>query len=263
MAASRPRGWTRGAFCSMSPPLVTRLGHAAWGQAMSIRRFGAFGAVVAFCLAGMAHADVTVSHSNDPTAVLDTRLTQLLGAEKKALSSVGTRRLQRLLKPVRKAPASSGKVAEIRYDAEWLDAQPAVDPNAEEQCLAEALYFEARGESIKGQFAVAEVIMNRVASAAYPDTVCGVINQGTGRRFQCQFTYTCDGRAEVINEKAAHERLKKIARLMLAGAPHNLTAGATHYHTKAVSPRWARRFPRTATIGVHYFYRQPTRLSQN
>jgi spore germination cell wall hydrolase CwlJ-like protein len=213
-------------------------------------------------LAGSAHGDMTMSQSNDPTSVLDTRLTQLLGAEKEALGALSTRRLQRLGNPVRRSPASSGKLPEVRYDAEWLDAQPAVEATAEEGCLAEALYFEARGESIKGQFAVAEVIMNRVASSAYPDTVCGVVNQGTGRKFQCQFTYTCDGLAEVINEKSAYERLKKIAHLMVNGGPRKLTAGATHYHTKAVYPRWARKFPRTATIGVHRFYRMPTQLSQ-
>ncbi|WP_212524436.1 cell wall hydrolase [Actibacterium sp. MT2.3-13A] len=230
---------------------------------MSIGRFWALGAVAALWLAGMAQADVTASQSNDPTAVLDTRLTQLLGAEKEALSSVSTRRLQRLTTPVPTPKAPAGKPGEIRYEAEWLDARPAVEGDAEVQCLAEALYFEARGESIKGQFAVAEVIMNRVASGAYPDTVCGVVNQGTGRKYQCQFTYTCDGRAEVISEKASYERVKKIAALMVAGAPRTLTSGATHYHTNAVHPRWARKFPRTATIGVHHFYRQPTQLSQN
>jgi len=206
---------------------------------------------------------MTASQSNDPTSVLDTRLTQLLGAEKEALGAVSSRRLQRLTQPLRRMTGSNARVAKIRYDADWLDAQPAVEATAEEACLAEALYFEARGESIKGQFAVAEVILNRVASSTYPDTVCGVVNQGTGRKFQCQFTYTCDGLAEVIREKAAHERLKKIAHLMVNGGPRNLTAGATHYHTKAVYPRWARKFPRTATIGVHHFYRMPTRLSQN
>ena len=206
---------------------------------------------------------MTASQSNDPTSVLDTRLTQLLGAEKEALGAVSSRRLQRLTQPLRRMTGSNARVAKIRYDADWLDAQPAVEASAEEACLAEALYFEARGESIKGQFAVAEVILNRVASSTYPDTVCGVVNQGTGRKFQCQFTYTCDGLAEVIREKSAYERLKKIAHLMVNGGPRNLTAGATHYHTKAVYPRWARKFPRTATIGVHHFYRQPTQLSQN
>ena len=131
------------------------------------------------------------------------------------------------------------------------------------RCLAEALYFEARGESVKGQFAVAEVIMNRVDSARFPNSVCGVIHQGTGRKYQCQFTYTCDGHAEVIAEHKAFERVGKVAKLVIGGAPRALTAGATYYHTKAVSPKWSRKFARTTTIGVHHFYRHPTELSQN
>jgi spore germination cell wall hydrolase CwlJ-like protein len=129
--------------------------------------------------------------------------------------------------------------------------------------LAEALYFEARGESTAGLFAVGEVILNRVDSAAYPNSICSVINQGTGRKFQCQFTYTCDGHAENINEPASFQRVGKVARLLIDGTPRDLTEGATHYHTRAVSPSWSRRFPRTATIGSHHFYRQPTRSASN
>ncbi|SLN23824.1 Spore cortex-lytic enzyme precursor [Roseovarius albus] len=152
---------------------------------------------------------------------------------------------------------------EMEYTRKWLASQPEVKGDAEWACLSEALYFEARGESVKGQFAVAEVILNRVDSANYPDTVCGVINQGTGKKYQCQFTYTCDGHKEVIHEPKAYSQVGKVAGFMLGGAERQLTDGATHYHTKAVNPRWARKFPRTATIGVHHFYRQPTRLSKN
>jgi spore germination cell wall hydrolase CwlJ-like protein len=109
---------------------------------------------------------------------------------------------------------------------------------------------------VRGMFAVGEVIMNRVDSARYPNTLCGVINQGTGRKFACQFTYTCDGNAEVIHEPAAWAKVGKVARLLVDGAPRQLTDGATHYHTRAVNPRWARVFPRTTTIGSHHFYRQ-------
>ena len=105
--------------------------------------------------------------------------------------------------------------------------------------LTEALYFEARGETVKGQFAVAEVILNRVSSPSFPDTICGVINQGTGRKFACQFTYTCDGRAEVIREPKAYEMVGKVAKMVMDGMPRTLTDGATFYHTKAVRPRWA------------------------
>ena len=131
------------------------------------------------------------------------------------------------------------------------------------RCLTEAIYFEARGESTRGQFAVAEVILNRVDSRVYPDTVCGVVTQGTGRKYACQFTYTCDGHSEKINEPKAYERVAKVARVMLDGGERALTSGATHYHTKAVNPRWARKFPRTASIGQHLFYRMPTRVSSN
>jgi len=160
-------------------------------------------------------------------------------------------------------PKAPKAPSQITYSRSWIDARPEVKRTDEQwQCLAEALYFEARGESVKGQFAVAEVILNRVDSASYPGTLCGVIKQGTGRKYQCQFTYTCDGIAEKIHERDAFERVGKVARLMIDGAPRVLTDGATHYHTKAVNPNWARKFPRTATIGVHHFYRQPTRLTQ-
>ena len=151
----------------------------------------------------------------------------------------------------------------IGYSREWLDAQPAVKGGEEWACLAEALYFEARGESVKGQFAVAEVILNRVDSPRFPDTVCAVINQGTGRKYQCQFTYTCDGFKEIINEPRAFKRVGKVAKMMVGGAPRQLTDGATYYHTRAVSPRWSRKFTRTTSIGEHHFYRPQTRVSLN
>ncbi len=152
---------------------------------------------------------------------------------------------------------------DVTYSRAWLAAQPAKTGGEQWRCLAEALYHEARGESVKGQFAVAEVILNRVDSARFPDTICGVIHQGTGRKYQCQFTYTCDGYSDRINEKRAFERVGKVAYLMVKGAPRTLTDGATHYHTKAVSPKWSRKFARTTTIGVHHFYRMPTRVSSN
>lgn len=163
------------------------------------------------------------------------------------------------------APAvAPGAISDVTYSRQWLAGLtlPADVKGESLQCLSEALYFEARGESVKGQFAVAEVILNRVASASYPDTVCGVIHQGTGRKYQCQFTYTCDGHPENIREAGAFEQVRKVAYVSLAGVAEPLTDGATHYHTKHVNPSWARKFPRTASIGVHRFYRQPTQVAQ-
>lgn len=209
----------------------------------------------------MAVMALPVMHS--PVSA-DASVKQMISREKRALGAIPQARLAALLSPS-KSRAVTGKSkgkSKIRYDAAWLNAQPAAKGDRQWRCLAEALYFEARGESIKGQFAVAEVIMNRVEHARYPNSVCGVINQGTGRKFACQFTYTCDGKAEKISEPRAFARVGKIARIMVQGGARPLTKGATHYHTKKVRPKWSRKFPRTATIGFHHFYRQPTRLSR-
>ena len=142
------------------------------------------------------------------------------------------------------------------WTRDWLALQeaPAVADERSLGCLAEAIYFEARGEPVRGQFAVAEVILNRVDSDAFPSSVCAVVNQGTGQRYRCQFTYTCDGRPETVRDAAAYAVGREIAAIMLAGAPGELTGGALYYHTRAVNPRWAALFDRTTTIGAHHFY---------
>lgn len=124
------------------------------------------------------------------------------------------------------------------------------------ECMAEALYHEARGEGRQGQMAVAEVILNRVDSGAFPRTVCGVINQPS------QFSYTIGG-AKPIRNKAAYLRAMDIAAEALSGAPRQLTGGATYFHTPAVSPPWANRFQRTVQIGRHIFYRGNQRVASN
>lgn len=149
------------------------------------------------------------------------------------------------------------------YSKAYLRTVPVVAGGPEWRCLSEALYFEARGETVMGQFAVAEVILNRVDDPKFPDSICGVVNQGSGRgKYRCQFTYTCDGKLEIIGNKVAWATVGKVARLSMQLAERPLTKGATYYHTDYVSPSWARKFERLATIGVHIFYKEPDRLSQ-
>ena len=205
-----------------------------------------------------AAAEVTIGSSNNPTVQLDERLSALVGAESRSLTSIRGKSLSRLIE----APKPDEGAAGGYYSRARVNALPEAKGGKEWACLTEALYFEARGESIRGIYGVAEVILNRVDDPRYPGSVCGVINQGTGERYRCQFTYTCDGRPEVMNERNAKLLVGKIAAEMLGGAPRPLTKGATHYHTKSVNPRWARVFPRTATIGYHHFYRQPDRLAK-
>jgi spore germination cell wall hydrolase CwlJ-like protein len=130
--------------------------------------------------------------------------------------------------------------------------------NRHEKCLANAIYFEARGETVRGQMAVAQVVINRVFSGHYPDNVCGVVYQSTRRyhHLRCQFSFTCNGVSHRITEPDAFERATQIAREALDG--HfwlNDIGKATHYHARWVHPRWVREMRRLDRIGVHTFYR--------
>ncbi len=210
-------------------------------------------AIVGFSLsvsaATLAEADVTASSSTNPFASLDAQIGSLLGQERTRLGALPRGHLPSLAAP-RGVPSVTPQ-----YTVAWLNSQPPASGDAEWQCLTEALYFEARGETLEGQAAVAEVILNRKASTRYPDTICGVVNQGTGRKYACQFTYTCDGKPEVVEEPGAWETNGKIARAVMNGAPRLLPQDVTHYHTTAVNPHWASQYQRIGQIGVHVFYR--------
>jgi spore germination cell wall hydrolase CwlJ-like protein len=125
-----------------------------------------------------------------------------------------------------------------------------------EKCLANAIYFEARGESVRGQIAVSQVVLNRVFSGKYPTTVCGVVYQNANHRLACQFTFACDGIPDVVKEPDAMERAKKIAADALDGKLWLPEVGkATHYHAYWVHPGWVREMKRLHKLGVHTFYR--------
>jgi spore germination cell wall hydrolase CwlJ-like protein len=127
---------------------------------------------------------------------------------------------------------------------------------AEENCLARAVYFEARSESALGQMAVAKVILNRVKSPNYPKTICGVVYQGTQRRNSCQFSFACDGQADDVRQPAAWAQAKSVAQRAIKGDT-NLGSGmntATSYHADYVTPRWAKTLRKVSKIGRHIFY---------
>ena len=124
------------------------------------------------------------------------------------------------------------------------------------QCLAEAVYFEARGETYRGQVAVAQVVLNRVKSKLYPSTICGVVYQNQSRRNACQFSFACDGIPERINEPKAWATAKEVSEKVLRGDVYlTEVANATHYHANYVRPVWARQMKKMTTIGLHIFYR--------
>jgi spore germination cell wall hydrolase CwlJ-like protein len=137
-------------------------------------------------------------------------------------------------------------------------AEPQIDLR-QHACLSQAIYYEARGETQRGQTAVAEVIMNRTRSPHYPNSICGVVYQGSHRSTGCQFTFTCDGSLNHRPRGRAWDRAQRVATAVMLGYARPLTQGATHYHTHAVNPVWNSGLVETTNIGDHVFYRIPNR----
>jgi spore germination cell wall hydrolase CwlJ-like protein len=133
-------------------------------------------------------------------------------------------------------------------------SDPALSRTRELDCLTQAVYFEARGETARGQAAVAQVVLNRVKHPAFPKTVCAVVFQGAARH-SCQFSFACDGSLHRARETAAWNRARKIAARALSGVVLADVGSATHFHTTGVSPAWGSRMLRVSQVGLHVFYR--------
>lgn len=205
---------------------------------------------------------------------------KVLDEERARLAKAGAPRLAELASRVTGVPpvalgtrnVEPGSARELAGAAEkrtldfaTLDALPPTTGGADWKCLTEAIYFESRGEPLAGQVAVAEVILNRVDSPAYPRSVCGVTKQGVGTAGRaCQFSYACDGHPEIMSSAVPRQRAEKLATLMIAGRARVVTSGATHFHATSVRPSWARKLTRTTKIGHHTFYRTgPVRVATN
>ena len=124
------------------------------------------------------------------------------------------------------------------------------------------IYFEGRGEDRLGQFAIAEVTLNRVASPDYPDDVCGVVKQayldanGNPKKHLCQFSWYCDGKSDIMRNASKREEIIKFTEYVLSNKfDLDITDGATHYHADYVYPAWAKTKTKTIEIGDHIFYR--------
>lgn len=141
------------------------------------------------------------------------------------------------------APAFTGAARSLD------DAQRAVE------CLTAAVYYEARSEPEDGQRAVAQVVLNRVRDRAFPNSVCGVVYQGSTRTTGCQFSFTCDGSMRHPLEPGAWDRARRIAAAAYEGAVYAPVGSSTYYHATSVLPWWASSLTRVGQLGSHIFYR--------
>ncbi len=141
-------------------------------------------------------------------------------------------------------------------------ANSGADRNRALECLTTAIYYEAASEPDSGQRAVAQVVLNRVAHPSYPNTVCGVVYQGSERTTGCQFSFTCDGSLARRPARLFWDRARSVAQAALAGYVYTPVGLATHYHTIAVHPAWNAGMLNVATIGAHRFFRFPGRAGE-
>jgi len=141
------------------------------------------------------------------------------------------------------------------FDGSVLDKKGKKVSDKELWCMATAIYFEARGETYRGQVAVGQVVMNRVAHPLYPDSICGVVFQNQSKRNACQFSFACDGIPEKVNDGKSWKQAQEIASGVVSGKEYLPEVGyATHYHATYVRPQWAPRMKKLTKIGLHVFY---------
>jgi len=150
-------------------------------------------------------------------------------------------------------------------------AQAIISQTSEPQlyCLAQNIYYEARGSSRADQMAVSDVVLNRVKDSRYPNTICEVVYQGKQKpswkdpsqmvmvRNMCQFSWYCDGKKDEPPEGDAWRNAQMVAyEMFYLYKDSNITDGATHYHAFYVKPEWAKQFTMRGRIGDHIFYKQ-------
>jgi spore germination cell wall hydrolase CwlJ-like protein len=160
-----------------------------------------------------------------------------------------------------KTPALNPKVVAHYAEASFIPTRKKVKlADNERLCLTQAIYHEARGESVDGQWAVANIIINRAMNKKYPSTICGVVFQNADKGFhRCQFTFACDGRSDMGTERQAWNRAQDIAdgafaEFQRGDTPGMLPKSALFYHTTSVAPSWSHTYRRVAAIGSHVFY---------
>jgi len=196
---------------------------------------------------GLDASALSIARRHDPYTVAG-------GAQRDRQAELMTARLEQL----RTRPGSG--LRQVNLTSAVSAARPfrlgnALDESRDLECLTQAVYYEARGEGRDGMKAVAQVVLNRARHPAFPNSVCGVVFQGAGRRTGCQFSFTCNGSMRRGVNPVAWDRARDVASKALSGAVFASVGNATHFHTTGVSPSWRNSLIRVSQVGSHLFYR--------
>lgn len=181
-----------------------------------------------------------------PAAVAESPIIYDTGVMALAPEEASAINAERPLDVERVVPASALRIA--------AESASGIGYAAALRCLTQAVYYEAASEPDDGQSAVAQVVLNRVRHPAFPNTVCGVVYQGSERVTGCQFSFTCDGSLARLPSTGGWARAERAARAALNGKVARAVGNATHYHANYVVPYWAPTLDKAATIGAHIFY---------
>lgn len=224
-------------------PIISGISHMAFG---------------ALCLAAVSTALISAVETRTPLLLAEQALTgpatapRSLPATPVSAKTSSKATSETVVPGVQFVSASELSAPLIRLQEKALEA--------ERRCLAAGIYFEARGESTMGQIAVAEVILNRVESGEYPDSICGVVYQGAKRHNDCQFSFACDGKVEVPHNRLAWRKSQRLARYIMSGQLRREIVGQSlFYHADYVRPAWSQHMVEVAKVGKHIFYRKRER----
>lgn len=202
---------------------------------------------------GLDASALSIARRHDPYTVAG-------GAQRDRQAELLTARLETLRSNsatpgLRQINLSTSGLSAVGGAAEPFRMASALDASRDLDCLTQAAYYEARGEGREGMQAVAQVVLNRVRHGAFPNSVCGVVYQGAGRRTGCQFSFTCNGAMRGGVNRGAWNRARDVASKALSGAVFAPVGNATHFHTTGVSPGWRHALVRVNQVGQHLFYR--------
>lgn len=197
---------------------------------------------------GLNASALSIARRHDPYTVAG-------GAQRDRQAELMTARLEQLRPDTARTDLRRANLTNVSAAARPFRIANALDASRDLECLTQAAYYEARGEGTDGMRAVAQVVLNRARHSAFPNSVCGVVFQGSGRRVGCQFSFTCDGSMRAPVNRTAWNRARTVASAALSGSVFADVGNATFFHTTNVAPSWRNSMMRVNQVGSHIFYR--------